>query len=71
MTVGARAHAGCGLTGGIGMPWVRAPQEAVRLKVTLKGLKPPVWRRIVAEDTMTLGELHMAVQAAMLSLIHI
>ena len=47
------------------MPWVRAPQEAVRLKVTLKGLKPPVWRRLVAEDTITLGELHMAVQAAM------
>ena len=47
------------------MAWVRAPQQAVRLKVTLKGLKPPVWRRLVVEDTMTLGGLHMAVQAAM------
>jgi hypothetical protein len=47
------------------MPWVRAPQEAIRLKVTLKGLKPPVWRRLVVEDTMTLGYLHDAVQAAM------
>ena len=47
------------------MPWVRAPQEAIRLKVTLKGLKPPIWRRLVVEDTMTLGDLHMAVQAAM------
>ena len=47
------------------MPWVRAPQQAIRLKVTLKGLKPPIWRRLVVEDTMTLGDLHMAVQAAM------
>ena len=47
------------------MPWVRAPESAIRLKVTLKGLKPPVWRRLLVEDTMTLGDLHMAVQAAM------
>ena len=45
--------------------WVRAPQSAVRLKVTLKGLRPPVWRRLLVEDTMSLGDLHMAVQAAM------
>jgi hypothetical protein len=48
-----------------GMPWVRAPQSAIRLKVTLKGLKPPIWRRLLVEDTMTLGDLNMAVQAAM------
>ena len=47
------------------MSWVRAPQSAIRLKVTLKDLKPPVWRRLLVEDTMTLGDLHMAVQAAM------
>ena len=47
------------------MAWVRAPERAIRLKVTLKGLRPPVWRRLLVEDTMTLGELHMAVQAAM------
>ena len=47
------------------MPWVRAPQEAIRLKVTLKGLRPPVWRRLLVEDTMTLRYLHFAVQAAM------
>lgn len=47
------------------MPWVRAPQSAIRVKVTLKGLRPPVWRRLLVEDTMTLGHLHLAVQAAM------
>jgi hypothetical protein len=47
------------------MPWVRAPQRAIRLKVTLRGLRPPVWRRLLVEDTMPLGHLHMAVQAAM------
>ena len=47
------------------MPWVRAPQSAIRVKVTLKGLKPPIWRRLLVEDTMTLGHLHFAVQAAM------
>ena len=47
------------------MPWVRAPQSAIRLKVTLKELKPAVWRRLLVEDTMSLGYLHMAVQAAM------
>jgi hypothetical protein len=44
---------------------VRAPEVAVRLKVTLKELKPPVWRRLLVEDAMTLGDLHAAVQAAM------
>lgn len=47
------------------MAGVRAPQNAVRLKVTLKGPKPPIWRRLLVEDTMSLGHLHMAVQAAM------
>ena len=42
-----------------------APEGAVRLKVTLKGMKPPVWRRLLVEDTTTLGELHAAIQAAM------
>jgi hypothetical protein len=47
------------------MPWVPAPRSAIRLKVTLRGLSPPIWRRLLVEDTATLGELHMAVQAAM------
>lgn len=47
------------------MSRVRAPESAIRLKVTLKGLKPPVWRRLLVEDTTSLGDLHVAVQAAM------
>jgi len=33
--------------------------------VTLRGTKPPVWRRLVMVGTMTLGDLHQAIQAAM------
>jgi hypothetical protein len=48
----------------------RAPKTAagktiLSLKVTLRGLKPPVWRRLLVPGTMTLGELHKAIQAAM------
>ena len=39
--------------------------RAVRLKVTLEGCEPPVWRRLLVAETMALGDLHMAVQAAM------
>jgi hypothetical protein len=37
----------------------------ITLKVTLRGTKPPVWRRLVMPGTMTLGDLHAAIQAAM------
>ena len=39
--------------------------DLVRLKVTLRGIRPPVWRRLLVPGTMTLGELHLAIQAAM------
>jgi hypothetical protein len=44
---------------------VRAVEPAIRLKVTLKDVRPPVWRRLLVEDTMSFGRLHVAVQAAM------
>jgi len=31
----------------------------------VRGVKPPVWRRLVMPGTMTLGDLHEAIQAAM------
>jgi hypothetical protein len=39
--------------------------KVMSLKVTLRGTKPPIWRRILVPGGMTLGDLHQAIQAAM------
>ena len=39
--------------------------NVITMKVTLRGTKPPVWRRLAMLGTMTLGDLHRAIQAAM------
>jgi pRiA4b ORF-3-like protein len=46
-------------------PKTSASKNIISLKVTLRGVKPPVWRRLLVPGTMTLGHLHEAVQAAM------
>jgi hypothetical protein len=46
-------------------PKSSATKSVVSLKVTLRGMKPPVWRRILVQGGMTLGDLHHAIQAAM------
>ena len=46
-------------------PTTGAAMNVVTLKVTLNGVKPPVWRRLTMPGTMTLGDLHEAIQAAM------
>jgi hypothetical protein len=46
-------------------PKTSAGTTIVSLKVTLLGTKPPIWRRLLVPDTMTLGDLHLAIQAAM------
>lgn len=39
--------------------------EILKLKVTLAGVRPPVWRRLLLPANMTLADLHHAIQAAM------
>ena len=46
-------------------PKTSTSMNIITLKVTLRGTKPPVWRRLVMPGTMTLGDLHRAIQAAM------
>jgi hypothetical protein len=46
-------------------PKTSASKNIITLKVTLRGAKPPVWRRLVVPGTMRLGGLHEAIQAAM------
>jgi hypothetical protein len=36
-----------------------------QFKVTLKGIKPPVWRKILVPETYTFWDLHVAIQDAM------
>jgi hypothetical protein len=42
-----------------------AGKSIVSLKVTLRDIKPAIWRRLLVPGTMTLGDLHQAIQAAM------
>lgn len=43
----------------------RNADDIIRLKVTLRGIRPPIWRRLALPGRMTLGDLHHAIQAAM------
>ena len=40
-------------------------QLVYQIKVTLKGSKPPIWRRILVTEGTTLGRLHGILQAVM------
>ena len=42
-----------------------AEQLVYQIKVTLKGSKPPIWRRIQVTEGTTLGRLHGILQAVM------
>jgi hypothetical protein len=42
-----------------------AATGVVCLKITLRNIKPPIWRRVLMPDRMTLSDLHLAIQAAM------
>jgi hypothetical protein len=42
-----------------------AAADVLSLKVTLRNTKPPIWRRILMPESMTLADLHLAIQTAM------
>ncbi|KAF5411511.1 MAG: hypothetical protein C5S38_09345 [Candidatus Methanophagaceae archaeon] len=39
--------------------------QVYQFKITLKGIKPPIWRRIQVPEMYTFWELHLAIQNAM------
>ena len=47
------------------MTWVTKPENAIQFKVTLRDIKPPIWRRVVLPDNCSLGTLHDVIQVAM------
>lgn len=49
------------------MPRGKLPvsQRAYQLKITLKHIRPPIWRRLQVRGDITLGELHRFLQVAM------
>lgn len=58
------AEAALGLLAPSGGPG-KAAGSAYQLKVTLTGLRPPVWRRIVVPADTSLAALHRIIQASM------
>ncbi len=46
-------------------PWKESDPKVYQIKVTLRGIKPPIWRRLLVPSAVTLGKLHAILQAAM------
>jgi len=42
-----------------------SPSKIYQLKITLRGSKPPIWRRILVPGRSTLPDLNLMIQAAM------
>jgi hypothetical protein len=45
--------------------WTPGARNAFQLKITLRYLRPPIWRRVLVPETFTLGNLHQLIQRAM------
>lgn len=41
------------------------PSHIYQIKITLRGARPPIWRRIQVPDNFTLAKLHRAIQVVM------
>lgn len=46
-------------------PKTSKPTQVYQLKITLKDARPPIWRRVLAPDNLTLNQLHQVIQVAM------
>jgi hypothetical protein len=44
---------------------MKKEKSVYQFKITLKGTKPPVWRRIQVPETYTFYDLHVAIQSSM------
>jgi hypothetical protein len=42
----------------------RKPPAILQVRIELRGMKPKVWRRVLMPQTITLGKLHLVIQAA-------
>ena len=46
----------------IGLPSQSSTTKIYQLKISIKGAKPPIWRRVLVEDDMTYKSIHMIIQ---------
>ena len=43
----------------------KSPGNVYQLKITLTGIRPPIWRRVLVPSTITLAKLHQVIQVVM------
>ena len=51
--------------GEAGLLEIPPPTAIYQLKITLKDIKPPIWRRVLVPDNFLLGDLHIVIQQVM------